>query len=539
MSARRTQIINFSILACIMGYMLALWCGCGRHDGEAATEKQRQAEQKALERVLYVQQLYNMKPGEDIIPRIKATVDSMRRDGRNPYYYAAVNVLIDRLFSKGRFTEADSLAVIMATEAREDNDSLSIAMAHRVRAQMFYKLFVPEQALSELSSAPSYISHPYRSGSDFGTATSVQEWLWIISREIGDTLAMNRAGMEYARMVEENTRINNQEDPTRHYPVTALAFKAADAFSARDMQKASACLDSASRLIDPALPSRAYEHLYEVRSLFRASQNEWAAALADTDTLLATHKNFPWFYLKDLLLKADILQAAGRYWDEAATLREYVSMRDSVVTDINVRRLKDLTVLHRAEVDREHQRTRHARIMAWGALTLFLLILLAVSILMNMKERKLNRLLVERLRELDQTAELLPPVDNSADAATRLSPIERLERYMTQERPYTNPALGRKELADFLGISSEELGTLVKNERGVSVKTFIATFRLEEARRVLGSDSAESIADLAARLGFGTARTLQRAFKERYAMSPSQYREAARDLNTTDLQLDR
>lgn len=516
------------VAAAVMLSEVFFSCAKSGKDSEAA-------DRESLRQVLYVQSLYNHNTGEGIVPEITEVIDSMRIAGRNPYYFAAVNILIDRLFSVGRFAEADSLAVRMEEEALEDNDSLSMAMAKRVRAQMFYKLSQPERALSELKPATSYIADPYRTDSDFGTATSIREWLWIISREIGDTAAMNEAGKEYARMVGEYNRINGWIDSTGHYSLTSLAFLAEEAFSKGETLQARALLDSAGKKVLPSLPSRAYEHLYAVRSNVSADDNNWEAAIADADTLLAAHKDFPWFYQKDLLLKAQILTLAGRHEEGARAYSEYVVFHDSLSNKITDKRLHDLTVLYRTEIDREQKRAARFRIFALGAAFLLLFILLALSLLLAAKEKKRNRLLVERLKELDLAAETAFQNESMMNDA-EITLIDRLDRHMLIDRPYTDPSLNRKELAEFCGLSSEALGQLIREEKGMSVRTYINSFRLEEARRILGSDSEESINDLAVRLGFGTSRTLQRAFKERYDMSPTQYRNASLEIDTLNNQ---
>lgn len=489
------------------------------------------ADSEALRQVRYIQSLYNSHPGEDIVPQITAVIDSMREAGRNPYYFAAVNVLIDRMFSFGRFAEADSLAVRIGVEAFEDRDSISIAMAKRVRAQMFYKLSQPLRAFKELEPAGNYITNPYRSLSDFGTATSIQEWLWIIARELGDTVSMNKAGLNYALIVNEDSKINNWIDPTGHYPVSALAFKADESFSKGDIPMARELLDSAAAKVLPNLPSRAYEHLYAVRCRVRASESDWAGAIADIDTLLNTHKDFPWFYLKDLRLKAEILNLAGKHNESAKAYSDYVAFHDSLSNKITDKRLHDLTVLYRTEIDYEQKRADRFRMFAFSSVILLLLIILVVVILHTVREKKRVRFLVERLKELDSPTEATCQIEQKEDIQD-MSLIDRLDRYMYLERPYTNAALGRKELADFAGLTQDALGQLIKNERGTSVRAYINSFRLEEARKILGSDSTEGIAEIAGRLGFGTSRTLQRAFKERYDMSPSQYREASKEIDS-------
>lgn len=492
--------------------------------------KKRGEDGVSLRQVLYVQSLYNHHPGEEILPELEAVTDSMRREGRNPYYFAALNILIDRLFSVGRYVEADSLAVRMMYEAFEDNDSLAMAMAKRVRAQMFFKLSQPERALRELEPAVGFISSPiHHNVSEFGTATSIREWLWIIAREMGDTMRMNQAGMAYARMVRQNCRENNWMDSTGHYPATALAFLAERAFSRGDIRSAKLYLDSAGHEIRPSIPSRAYEHLYSVRSMVRASGRDWNGALADADTLICAHKDFPWLYVKDLLLKAGILNMAGRHEESAEVYSEYVAFRDSLSRKITDRRLQDLTLLYRTEIDREQKRAERFRLYALATVIMLLVVLLALSLLRAERVRKRNRILVERLKEFDHAAMSVVRKDEK-QVSGEISLIDKLDRYMDHEKPYTDPALSRKELAEFCGISQDNLGQLIKSEKGMSVRNYINSYRLEEARHVLGSESEESIGDLAVRLGFGTSRTLQRAFKERYDMSPTQYRTATQEL---------
>ena len=141
---------------------------------------------------------------------------------------------------------------------------------------------------------------------------------------------------------------------------------------------------------------------------------------------------------------------------------------------------------------------------------------------------------MERLEQLDRAAETVCTQEKGkVEDGDIITPISRLDQYMIKQRPYTDPSLSRKELAEFMGMTQDSLGQLIKNEKGMSVRTYINSFRLEEARKLLGSESTEGIAEMAVRLGFGTSRTLQRAFKERYDMSPTQYRDASKEINSS------
>lgn len=492
----------------------------------------------ALRRVLTVQRLQNLNPGDSsIVPQIEAIVDSMRHSGRDACYFGAVNVLIDRLFSDGRYAEADSLAVRMSHDAEEVSDSLALAMAKRVRAQILYKLSQSDRALQEALSALPYATDPLRSGTHFGTVTSLDEWLHIIARANSDTATMLQAGTRYAATVERNMSENSWTDPTGHYPVTALAFQAENAYLNSNSLRARNLLDSAGTYIHKDLPARAYEHFYDVRSRVRADNDDFSGALADVDTLLKTHRCFPWFYLRDLQLKAEVQNLAGLHEESARTYSKYIAYHDSLSARLTDRRLQDLTLLYRSELDREEKRINTMRLLGLGSVTLLLLILLGVAYRNTLMERKRNRLLVERLHEYDRASQtLIEKIAEPSQEKCEDSLISRLDRHMMTDRPYTDPSLGRNELADYLGIPQDILAQLIRSEHDQTVHAYINSYRAEEARRILDSEPDMTVADIAVRLGFGTARTLQRAFKERFDMTPTQYRDASADLRTTDNQ---
>ena len=128
------------LLAAMWGVIVMLLTGCGSAADDTSDDL-------SLRRVMTVQALRNLSPGTGCASEMEIIIDSMRTDKKDACYFAAVNVLIDELFSDGRYSEADRLAVKMHEEANQMGDSLSLAMAKRVRAQMFYKLNQPQHAL--------------------------------------------------------------------------------------------------------------------------------------------------------------------------------------------------------------------------------------------------------------------------------------------------------------------------------------------------------------------------------------------------------
>lgn len=497
---RRVIFIAFFVIAAVFGAMGA--DNTGRRD-----------------MVLRAQALLNLGARGDVVGELEAIADSLGQTEKDGFYFATLNVLVDRLFSESRFAEADSAVLRMENEALSAGNPLARAMSRRVRGQMLYKLSQPEKALVEFDSALA-VTPDFRTDLNaFSTFASINEWRVIVARALGDTTARNDARTRYAAAVD-SWKARGWRDSTAHFEVTALAFKA----PALPPREAQALMDSAARLMRPDLPARAYEHYWWRRAIMAADSGDYGDALAAVDVLLKAHESFIWFYLDDLRLKARILALGGRPAESLAVSDRYTEMRDSLTAEQIGSQLADLSTLYRTKIEREHRRAMTYRLVGIGGIAVLLLLLLIVSLCFAARQRRRNRLLVDRLKELDR------PVPQTAPGETgEVAGISRLDAYMMAERPYVDPSFGRQALAKAVGMSPEQVAALVRDARSTTVLGYINSHRLDEARRVLESDSDETLTEIAGRLGFGTLRTFQRTFSERYAMPPSRYRTLAHE----------
>ena len=483
--------------------------------------------QESCRQALRAQRLRNLSPGGAILPELQLLVDSMSGGRHDVYYYSAVNVLVDQLFGEGRFAEADSLAVRSVSLAGSERYALGEAIGRRIRGQMFYKLGQNDSAAREFGLAARLAGKPGERPQAFSNAASIYEWQWICARAGNDSAAMDSAAAKFSEAVSSRLAVG-WSDSTAHFPVTALAFDASRLLHAGERDSADMRLREAGARMRADLPPRAYEHYYEVKGELEASLGNWDDALACLDTLVATHEAFPWFKVQDMQRRAAMLERAGRHAESAAAYKGYAAMHDSLRSAQVARRLRDLTVLYRTELDREQQRVHRTRVAGLAVALALVALLLAVCLLAVYRQRVRNRVLVNRLREADmQCAASLPENASVHTPEVGLTEMERLDLYMTSQRPYADPSLGRRELAAHIGCSPEHIGALIRRERGLSVLAYINAHRLDEARRMLAGEPSASVAEVAARLGFGTPRTLQRGFKERFGMSPSQYRQCA------------
>ncbi len=79
------------------------------------------------------------------------------------------------------------------------------------------------------------------------------------------------------------------------------------------------------------------------------------------------------------------------------------------------------------------------------------------------------------------------------------------------------------ETAEQIGLSKEYLSELFTQHMGVGFKAYLDNLRFEYAKKLL-TFSSDSIFDVCGKSGFSNYANFSRRFKERYQMTPSQYR---------------
>jgi AraC-like DNA-binding protein len=113
-------------------------------------------------------------------------------------------------------------------------------------------------------------------------------------------------------------------------------------------------------------------------------------------------------------------------------------------------------------------------------------------------------------------------------APSRLTPEELLRERVVElieQRLDLNSVTGA-DLCRILQISTDQLAAAFRADGGL--KAWLLHRRLESARAALtGFDRAEPIGNIAHRLGFSDAAHLSRAFRQRYGLTPRDYRRLA------------
>ena len=102
--------------------------------------------------------------------------------------------------------------------------------------------------------------------------------------------------------------------------------------------------------------------------------------------------------------------------------------------------------------------------------------------------------------------------------------FKQLTDAIRNEQLYTVPKFGRKELVERFHLSSKRVSTAFSSA-GTSVPEFIRECRLEHARRLIEEQPDMTLVEIATASGFVHASTFTVDFKNKYGVSPTQYRE--------------
>ncbi|MBU2487878.1 MAG: helix-turn-helix domain-containing protein, partial [Proteobacteria bacterium] len=104
---------------------------------------------------------------------------------------------------------------------------------------------------------------------------------------------------------------------------------------------------------------------------------------------------------------------------------------------------------------------------------------------------------------------------------------ERLMELVEGENIYRESELNLKTLADRLSITSHQLSQFLNERVGLDFRSFLNTFRVREAKRLLAEDPDKNILEICYEVGFGSKSTFNSVFKKETGQTPREFRDAA------------
>ena len=155
--------------------------------------------------------------------------------------------------------------------------------------------------------------------------------------------------------------------------------------------------------------------------------------------------------------------------------------------------------------------------------------------------RKKNRVLVEQMTEaatlrvksekLKVKSEVQNPDEiGDFDALPTDELSQHIRSVIIRERLYLNTQFDRQAAIDYFHLSKERIGAAFSQGSDFpTIADFLNHCRLEYARELFITSPEMTVDDIASASGFGTRHTFSRLFKERYSITPTEYRNQNKD----------
>ncbi|ACL01739.1 transcriptional regulator, AraC family [Desulfatibacillum aliphaticivorans] len=104
---------------------------------------------------------------------------------------------------------------------------------------------------------------------------------------------------------------------------------------------------------------------------------------------------------------------------------------------------------------------------------------------------------------------------------------ESLHKLIAEEKIYTDCELNLAGLADMLSLSPHQLSEFLNERVQTDFRSFINSFRVEEAKKLLVQEPDKNVLTICYDVGFGSKSTFNNVFKKETGQTPTQYRESA------------
>ena len=238
---------------------------------------------------------------------------------------------------------------------------------------------------------------------------------------------------------------------------------------------------------------------------------------------------------------ADARRQQGNLDKAVEAYIRYAAARDSFAVQQGTAKLAELT--KRYELNELQWAHKKAQLRFYLALTaaFLMLVILGIYFFYSRTLHKKNRMLYDKIKEMDRQQESVTEW-YSHIPESKLSKKEKLfhdlQLLMNRDKLHRNPQLNREILCAALGTNGKYLADSVRDcTNGQTISEFINTWRLREAQSLLTLQDKMTIGEVGQLSGFGSDASFFRLFRDHFGLTPSQFRQIAREKGRTETTL--
>lgn len=527
---------------------------------EAQKQKDVEYEARALNRQIHFFYVYH-----DINQFEKLYTDFMAFSRKNEFwkdYFEVFNYRIDILCDQNKFDEAIAETEKLVSFAKELNDPFSLGTINSCFGEIYAFMERYDEAEIYYAESISYFKKAKNLRSELN---GYLDLLRVLEGQ-GKYLEMEKILPSLENVRQKRIVESGFESLTVRFYTHISHLEVY--INLEQLEKAQNYANQIQEYIGE-LPERYLGDFYEDLMILYKAQKKYSQAFEVLESAYeyATKIDHQYNILYYLSEKVYLLSRLNRGDEAAETFEEYLKIRNTIeVEEINSK-LDELRTQY--EVDKhiaEKQRNRNYFLFSLG--TCFLLVIaLGIWIYYSRTIVLKNRALYRQIKEQDRLAEELEAVIKQYQQTdTVITPevieqqnnkeqdkeeqdkkeqeviekvilpnirqrqlVSQLHEYLLKDRRFANFDIDIQNIVPEIATNRTTLFEAIKTVTGKTPMEFLNNLRLEEAKRLLDTSNL-TIEVVAMDCGFNTQRTFYRQFREKYRITPAEYRRIGREI---------
>ena len=247
----------------------------------------------------------------------------------------------------------------------------------------------------------------------------------------------------------------------------------------------------------------------------------------------------------DLWLQSNKLNLAQLYakkgsWNKFNNYLDlYSNLQNENLKKEKTRTVEELSIIYKTEKKNqqiEFQKieieNKNNKLILVSVIALLVSFVLFIALFLTRKLKFANKNLLEKNLELSERWKQLQKFYGSAESnqpnTSQDQLFHKIYQLMVNEQVYTKSDITVNYLSKQLSSNTKYISKAIKEETGMNFNTFINTFRIEEAKRILRDkiSSTWSLDAVAEQSGFNNTTSFFQAFKKNTGLTPSAFRNA-------------
>lgn len=315
-------------------------------------------------------------------------------------------------------------------------------------------------------------------------------------------------------------------------------------------QKALGYLNQAEELFNNSNMPHLWHIITQTKSNYYKSAADYNKAIEYNQKFIGflQQNNMSMDLGKSLKKQADYYTRLNKFDYASKLYAQVIELNDSIDKKRYANQINELRTIYELdklelEAEKNQLKLKNTRNLAAllsalaAMLTAFIIVVLYNQKKLKAKNRSLFRQITEQQKWADSFNQQVLQADNELQPETPDSTIckvselmKKLNSLMQTEKLYTQSDLNRKKLADLLNTNETYLFEAIKDTYKLTFNDYLNVMRLEHARELLSLPNTElTIEAIAIDSGFGSRNTFYRLFREKYGLTPVEFRKLANE----------